>query len=222
MPNVENELIATLSDRCRAFLEPILLTKPINSGETLYVRDSPVQSLIFPNDGIISLQGRLKDRRSVEKMAIGRDGVVGFETFLDLSRSQCDAVVVVSGSASWLSVHDFQAARETYPCMDRALKMFIARSLKRVTQSVVCASVHPAAQRVASWLLHANDMVISQDFDLTQRSMADLLGLRLATVSDACGKLATAGAIQYSRGMLTVLDRATLAGQACECYEAGR
>lgn len=217
---VENRLISDFSAECRDYLLPKLLTKPINSGEVLYVADSPVQSLIFPNDGLISLQGRLEDGRSIEKLSVGHDGVVGFETIFGLPRSQCDAAVVVTGSASWLTIHDFEDARGKFPCVDLALQAFVARTFKRLTQAVVCASVHPALQRVAAWLLHADDAVAADQFDLTQSSLAELLGLRLATVSEACGKLMASGAIHYTRGTLTIVDRECLLHQSCGCYGA--
>jgi hypothetical protein len=37
-------------------------------------------------------------------------------------------------------------------------------------------------------------------------------------VTEAAGKLQTAGLINYSRGQITVLNRPRLEAQACECY----
>jgi Mn-dependent DtxR family transcriptional regulator len=60
--------------------------------------------------------------------------------------------------------------------------------------------------------------VPADTFALTQDSLAQMLGVRRATVGDICARLQDAGIIRYSRGTMTVLDRARLEGAACECY----
>ena len=48
-----------------------------------------------------------------------------------------------------------------------------------------------------------------------------MLGSQRTTVNEAAQGLQKAGAIAYSRGRITVLDRAALEHAACECYRAG-
>ena len=211
-----NQIIAALSDDCRAVLAPRLMTKPIRAGEVLYVAGSPARSLIFPHDGMISLQTRLRDGRMIEKIQVCRDGLAGSEALFGIERAQMHAVVVLSGEASWLPPADLVEARPRFPSLDRAIKAHCAHTLARTSQAVVCASVHTASQRIAGWLLRADGMTLTQ----SQRCLAELLGLRLATVSEACSRLMRVGAIRYSRGSLTILDRALLIAHACECYEA--
>ena len=53
---------------------------------------------------------------------------------------------------------------------------------------------------------------------MTQDLIANMLGVRREGVTVAAGKLQRLGCISYSRGHITVLDRARLERQACECY----
>jgi Mn-dependent DtxR family transcriptional regulator len=60
--------------------------------------------------------------------------------------------------------------------------------------------------------LPANDLV------MTQELIANMLGVRREGVTEAAGKLQADGLIEYSRGKITVLDRARLEARVCECY----
>jgi Mn-dependent DtxR family transcriptional regulator len=54
---------------------------------------------------------------------------------------------------------------------------------------------------------------------MTQELIANMLGVRREGVTEAAGKLQSAGLIQYSRGCITVLDRPGLEERVCECYQ---
>jgi len=54
---------------------------------------------------------------------------------------------------------------------------------------------------------------------MTQELIANMLGVRREGVTEAAGKLQSAGLIHYSRGKITVLDRRQLEERACECYQ---
>lgn len=217
-----NALLAALGPECLSFLVERMLTKPIMSGEILCEPDAPLMSLIFPHDGLISFQATLQDGRTVEKMSVGRDGFVGLEYLFGETRFPSHAVTVIPGRASWLSVHDLAIALEKFPEIRRILSAYALRTYQRLMQTIVCASLHSASERIATWLLHAEDCVHRSSFDLTQRTLANIFGLRLATVSDACARLQAAGAIDHSRGSIRIANRAILEAQACECYEAVR
>jgi hypothetical protein len=45
-----------------------------------------------------------------------------------------------------------------------------------------------------------------------------MLGVRRERVSTAAGKLQKLGAIRYTRGRITVIDRRKLEKISCECY----
>ena len=49
-----------------------------------------------------------------------------------------------------------------------------------------------------------------------------MIGVRREGVTEAAGKLQKARVIRFSRGHITVLDRARLESMACECYSVVR
>ena len=45
-----------------------------------------------------------------------------------------------------------------------------------------------------------------------------MLGVRRATITEAMGPLQQAGSITYARGIVQIVDRASLEAASCECY----
>jgi CRP-like cAMP-binding protein len=215
---LDNAILAGLPADGRDFLFERLLTKPVCSGEILYEPGAPLIHLIFPQSGLVSLQAVFQDGRTVEKAAVGRDSVVGILYLLGERVFPSHAVVAISGQASWLSVHDLDAALARSPAMQAYMNALSLKLIHYLMRGVACASAHSASQRIAKWLLYALDRSTTNQFDLTQRTLANIFGLRLATISDACARLNAAGAIDQARGTLTVIDREKLEAQACECY----
>jgi len=197
-----------------------LLTKPIHSGEVLFESGAPIIHIIFPHCGLISVQAILNDGRTVERTSIGREDAVGITEYaLGQKIFPCRAVAAVSGRASWLPVDALDLVMSNCSDLRELVQRAHTRLIMGLIQSVACASVHSASQRLATWLLGAWDRADAPQLDLTQRTLADIFGLRLATISDACSRLHAAGAIDQGRGNLTITNRELLRQQACECHE---
>jgi DNA-binding transcriptional regulator YhcF (GntR family) len=58
----------------------------------------------------------------------------------------------------------------------------------------------------------------SNDLIITQELVAGMLGVRREGITEAAGNLQRAGFINYRRGHISVLDRAELEKNVCECY----
>ena len=68
--------------------------------------------------------------------------------------------------------------------------------------------------------LMTRDRVQSDTFRLTHKSLAYMLGVRRAGVTEAAGRLQEKNLIRYHHGELTVLDRHGLEQNSCFCYAA--
>ena len=84
--------------------------------------------------------------------------------------------------------------------------------------NIACNRLHSAEERTARWLAQTHDRVGSDSIQITQEFLAQMLGVRRATVSVSARILQRAGLIRYSRGCVTILDRAGLRRAACDCY----
>ena len=89
--------------------------------------------------------------------------------------------------------------------------------LAQVMQSVACNAFHPIEARAARWLLHAQDRAGSDRLELTQESLAGLLGVQRTSVNAAAGMLQKAAALRFVRGRARILKAETLGRHACAC-----
>ena len=87
-------------------------------------------------------------------------------------------------------------------------------------QATACNAAHSVEQRLARWLLLAQDRISKDEFPLTQEFVAMMLGASRPTVTLVAGTLQKAGLIKYRRGHVTIVDRESLEAASCECYGA--
>jgi CRP-like cAMP-binding protein len=90
--------------------------------------------------------------------------------------------------------------------------------LTQVAQTAACNRHHSLNKQLCRWLLIEIDRTTTNQLQVTQQLIADMLGVRREGVTEAAGKLHDAGLIHHSRGCIKVLDREGLESRACECY----
>jgi CRP-like cAMP-binding protein len=91
-------------------------------------------------------------------------------------------------------------------------------NLVQSAQNAACNRLHTIAERLARWLLTCHDRIEADHMPLTHEFLAQMLGAPRTTVTLAAGILHKAGLIDYSRGHVTIKNRAELEDVACECY----
>ena len=104
------------------------------------------------------------------------------------------------------------------PTIRQMLLRYVQALFAQVTQSAACNSRHALPQRLARWLLMANDCAETNDVKLTQEFLSMMIGVRRPGVTIALRALSAAGKIAAGRGSILILDRKGLEATACECY----
>jgi CRP-like cAMP-binding protein len=196
-------------------LEPIQLSL----GQVLHEPGQPIPYVYFPCGGLISLLTPLANDKSVEVGVVGREGMVGLSVFLGGDHAPFRVVVQGEGQALRLPAEALQeAVRSSRPLVDLLLR-YVDAFLVQLAQSAACRSLHSVAKRYCYWLLMAHDRLDSDHLPFTQKFMALMLAVRLASVSEAAAALRRAGLIHYSRGGIRILDRPGLEAACCSCYQ---
>jgi CRP-like cAMP-binding protein len=150
---------------------------------------------------------------------IGNEGMAGLSVFLGAASATTQAVLQVPDGAWRMEVRTFIRALSRVPALGKVLHQYTQSVISQITQGLACNQRHEVAPRCARWLLMAHDRVGADRFVLTQEFLGQMLGARRPTVSITARALQTLGLIRYSRGTITILDRAGLEKAACSCYD---
>lgn len=216
-----NRLLATLSPIERALFAEDMEIATFGGGEIVLAEGEVTGRCLFPFDGLmVSMRRELTGGRSVEVASIGREGAVGGIISCGEAPAFTQAVVQLPGSAALVPMDVLEKAKETSAHLRNLFCRYADALLAQVMQSVACNAFHPIEARAARWLLHAQDRAGSDRLELTQESLAGLLGVQRTTVNAVARVLQEQGLISYRRGAIQVIDRRGLQKVSCDCYTA--
>ena len=102
--------------------------------------------------------------------------------------------------------------------LQQILLAYARTFLAVISQSVACCQHHPLEQRLPRLLLTMSDYAGAGEFRMVQESMAGLLGVRRASVTESAQRLQAASLIRYRRGGIRILNKPRLMDKSCECY----
>jgi len=217
--HTRNGLLAALPAEDLEQLRPILQVVGLKHEMVLYEAGGRIDQVYFPHNAVVSLVAKMQDGRLAETGTLGREGFTGSETMLgndNTATSRC--IVQVPGRASRLALADLRAFVEERPSVRNLLMAYTRALFAQVLQSVACNAMHNVEERCARWLLMTHDRAETDSFVLTQEFLAEMLGVRRASVNLVGRAFQRAGLIRYTRGTITILDRAGLESVSCECY----
>jgi CRP-like cAMP-binding protein len=214
----KNHILAALPppefDGLAAYLEPVAM--PL--GQTLYEPGSPQRHAYFPTTAIASLHYVTVSGASVETAGVGHEGVVGVSIFMGGDTTCSSAVVQSAGQGYRMERGRFKEAFGRAGMFQNLLLRYTQALMTQMAQTAACNRHHSVEQQLCRWLLLTMDRLADRELVMTHELVASILGVRRESVTEAAGKLQTAGYIRYRRGHITVLNRGGLERHACECY----
>jgi CRP-like cAMP-binding protein len=217
-----NRLLAALPPEELSVVAPHLQSVALAQGELLQEQEEPIESVYFPNSGVISLQVVMKAGTAVGAAAVGRAGIVGALLGTDARRAFGRAVVQVEGNADRMAATDFRRLLAKTPALRDLVARYHEVLVAQLLRLAACNAVHEVEQRLSRWLLQTRDRTGTDAFPATQESLSQLLGVRRTTVTEIANSLQQEGVLRYNRGYIEILDSRRLEKIACECYGAMR
>ena len=214
----QNHLLAALPKPEYERQFPHLEMVPLPLGKALYESGDQLDHVYFPTTSIVSLLYELENGASAEIAVVGNDGVVGIALFMGGDTMPNRAVVQSAGHAYRLKGQLLKQEFNRAGALQHLLLRYTLAMLTQMAQTAVCNRHHSVDQQLCRWLLLSLDRLPSNELKMTQELIANMLGVRREGVTEAVGKLQSAGLIHHVRGRITVLDRPGLEARVCECY----
>ena len=201
--------------RVHRTIEPVFL--PL--GHVVYEPNARREHVYFPTTSIISLSYVLADGGSAEFAVVGNEGFIGVPVFTGGATMPSRAIVQREGWAYRFTSRLPQAELMQGAAMRHLLLQSAQALITQIAQTVICNRHHSIEQRICRRLLLSLDRTNADELTLTHDVLANLLGVWRDGVSKATRELQRSGIISYSRGHITVINRAGLESRCCECYD---
>lgn len=214
----DNMLLGSLGARERLALlredEPVSL----QAGARILIAGQQLTEVHFPIDCAISLVIESGDRPLVEVGLIGREGMLGVPLILGIRESSVSGFVQAAGLAWRIDAARFGRCIGANERLRLHMQRYLHVHISQLTEAAACKHLHSLSERLARWLLMSADRARSNELRLTHEYLSTVLGVRRAGTTLAARRLQERGLIDYSRGRITLVDRAGLESAACACY----
>jgi len=213
-----NRLLAALSASDQMRLEPHLTAVKLNLKQPLERPNKAIQDVYFIDSGIASVVAVQSDDTEVEIGLVGREGMTGSAVLLGGDRSPHSTYIQAVGSGRRIAADALRKAVQESPSLARLLLGYVQAFMVQTAHTAVANARGRLPERLARWLLMAQDRIGGNTLPLTHEFLALMLGVRRAGVTETLHVLTRRRLIKPSRGQIEVLNRKGLESVAGGYY----
>jgi CRP-like cAMP-binding protein len=181
-----------------------------------------IDLIYFVEVGMASMTTTFRDGSQVEVGMFGYESIIGVSALMGTKRALNRVYTQIEGYGYSSPV---EAARREFllggQFQSLALR-YVQAQLVQAIQSAGCNATHSFEQRLSRWLLICADRAHSDTFKMSHEFLSEMLGSTRSTVSITAAQLKQKKLIDYSRGVIRILDVKGLEKRACECYHVIR
>jgi CRP-like cAMP-binding protein len=222
VPFAHNAILLSLPAKDLAAITERLRPMPLDMGHMFGETGAPIEQVVFPTSGLVSVVTELSSGERIEAALIGRSGVVGASVAFGAKFHISTSFVQMPGSALIMRASDFAELVRQRDDIRALLFKHEEYLLAQSQQSVACNARHQVAMRLATWLIRSRDAAEQMHLEMTQEFLAQMLGVQRASVSLVAAELQAEGLIRYRRGRIEIINENKLVERACECCQAVR
>ena len=215
---LDNRLLVALPNVALTRLRPDLEWIELQLGSVLYEPGSLLRHAYFPTTCIVSLLYVMNDGGSAEIAVIGNDGLVGMSLFLGGQTTSSRAIVQNAGFAYRIKAPAFMSEFERHGELQLLMLRYTQALLTQMVQTAACNRHHDVDQQFCRWLLMSLDRLPSNELTMTEKLIANMLGLSVEKVMGLADELQALGLLTHKGGQIRVVDRPGLERKSCECY----
>jgi CRP-like cAMP-binding protein len=179
-----------------------------------------ITHVYFVEDGIVSVVATGPQRQTIEVGVVGYEGLTGVPVILGADRSPFEVYVQVPGQALRIAAAHLLRAMAESPSLCAILFRHAHVFHVQVSYTALANGRAKLEERLARWLLMAQDRMRCDQLRLTHEFLAMMLAVRRPGVTVALAMLQKQGLLAVHRGSITIVDRAGLEAVADKYYGA--
>jgi CRP-like cAMP-binding protein len=202
----------------RLNLKPVVF----KAGQKIEQPGKPIRHLYFLESGMASMTTTFRDGSEVEVGMFGYESVIGVSALMGTIQSLNHVYTQIAGDGYQCSYEAALKEFERCGIFHKLCLRYVQAQLLQSSQSAGCAARHNYEQRLSRWLLVSSDRAHVEGFKMSQEFLSHMLGSTRPTVSLIAGTLKKEKLIDYTRGVIEILDRKGLEARSCECYSVIR
>jgi CRP-like cAMP-binding protein len=214
-----NRILACLSRADLNLLGSNLEEVDLPVRKQLHPRNKRIDHVYFPESGIASVVAN--GAHALEIGIVGREGMTGVALVMGIDeRPRHETFIQVAGKGHRLSANHLREASEAIPTLRQALLQYAYAFMTQMADTALSNGRHKIEERLARWLLLADDRLDNNHIPLTHEFLAVMLGTARPGVTIALQELERRGWITHRRGAVTIIDRKGLARSSNGAYHA--
>jgi CRP-like cAMP-binding protein len=214
----QNRILAGMPMSRYAPLSSHLKPVELSSGQVIFEADGPLDFVYFPTTCTASMVSQTQDGDSSELAMIGREGMLGVPLALGSQTMKHRVMVQCGGQAYRMPAHVFLEELGHNTELQQLCWACVQALIMQMSQNIVCIGHHSVSERLCYWLLMNHDALPGDQLKVTHEMIANMLGVRRESVTQALGKLQAEGWVTSGRGKIGICDADGLAEGVCECY----
>jgi CRP-like cAMP-binding protein len=188
-------------------LKPDLEEIDLPVRKMLAAANKPIEHMYFVGQGFASIVANGEDRRQIEVGMIGREGATGTALVVGSDRMPHDTYMQVSGRGYRIAAVKLRKTLDQSPTLRQLLLQFVHVFMVQTAQTALANGRGKIEERLARWLLMAQDRIGGDQLPLTHEFLAIMLGVRRPGVTVALNLLEKEGLIKAARGVVAIIDR---------------
>jgi CRP-like cAMP-binding protein len=213
-----NRLLQALPQADYGRLAPDLQPADLPLRHVIQAADAPIDTVVFPDEGIASIVASGRDGRQIEVGLYGRDGTSAALLLLGGDHSPYEHLMQVAGHGVQVRA---AAVVELFEESAAARRVFLRYAHTLTVQTAQTAFANgrcTVEQRLARWLLMCRDRLDADTVPLTHEFLGLMLGVRRSSVTVALQAFEAAGLTRGGHGQVLILDRPQMEDLAGDSY----
>jgi CRP-like cAMP-binding protein len=218
LPQSRNRLLSSLSPADFSLLQPNLESVVLAVRQVLETPNRRIDDVYFIDSGFASVVAIQAKQTKAEIGLIGREGMTGLAVVLGNHRSPQSTYIQAAGQGRRIDAFELRKAMNSSPSLQGLLLKYVQAFMTQTTHTAVANACAKLDQRLARWILMADDRVQGSSLPLTHEFLSLMLGVRRAGVTEALHALESRGLIGSSRGAILVRNRKGIERRAGGTY----